>query len=65
MKLKQVIKWLEEARDMATMETMELGMGKAGEELTKTVRESTRLYRETWIIPQIDAALEELKREVK
>ena len=78
MQLKKVITLLEDARNAATMRDAGFGFpnehvvkcGATGiahsspEHIMKFIVDRTALYRETWIIPQLDDALAELRAEL-
>lgn len=60
MKTKAAIKVLEDAIKAATFESASFSFDRAK---NQEIKEMTRLYRETWIIPGLKAVLAELKGE--
>jgi len=57
MKKRKVLEYLENALKGARMENCSFGEG------TEEIVERTKLYRESWIIPQIEEAIRLIKGE--
>jgi len=53
--IKKAVRFIQEARKAATFETASFHFD--NEEKNKETKEATRIYRESWILPQLDHAL--------
>lgn len=62
MKLNQVLNDLKEARKHATFENASFCFN--DEELNAKIKDATKLFRESWLIPCIDNAIEEVEKEI-
>jgi uncharacterized protein (UPF0128 family) len=64
--MRKMLKDLRDAREAATMVNCKLDpdFGRVGSPYTDEVRKNTKIYRYSWIIPQIDNAIELLEKEL-
>ena len=78
MKLKAVLNSLKQARGAAAFDSARFGPGKvtvtgtlcgsddtADADLDTFIKEHTRIYRESWIIPYIDAVMAAVERDLE
>jgi hypothetical protein len=69
-RIREATKFLTEARRAATFKTAGFqhagfkGIDPMSKEYSDEIREATRIYRESWILPYIDAALNVIEMEI-
>lgn len=61
MEKKKMLRILKEVRNLMTMETF----GGTDEEKVKLIKEETKLWRESWILPPLDDVIEHLENGTK
>jgi hypothetical protein len=60
LKVERIIRELKEVRDTSTMNSFNTG----NEELTKTVKDATRLWRATWLVEPLTRLIKDIESEM-